>query len=32
LLRVTTFPFLPKGIEVMGAIYDVKSGRLEVIS
>lgn len=32
LLRITTFPFLPKGIEVMGAIYDVKSGRLEVIS
>ena len=32
LLRVTTFPFLPKGIEIMGAIYDVKSGRLEVIS
>jgi len=32
LLRIATFPFLPKDIEVMGAVYDVKSGRLEVIS
>lgn len=30
-LRIKSFPFLPKGIEVMGAIYDVKSGLLEKI-
>lgn len=28
-LRIKSFPFLPKEIEVMGAIYDVKSGKLE---
>jgi len=27
-LRIRSFPFLPKGIEVVGAIYDVKSGKL----
>ena len=30
-LRIRSFPFLPKEIEVMGAIYDVKSGKLEKI-
>lgn len=30
-LRIKSFPFLPKEIEVMGAIYDVKSGKLERI-
>jgi carbonic anhydrase len=29
--RILTYPLLPKGIEVMGAIYDVKSGKLEKI-
>lgn len=28
-LRIKSFPFLPKGIEVMGVIYDVKSGKIE---
>ena len=28
-LRIKSFPFLPKEIEVMGAIFDVKSGKLE---
>ena len=27
-LRIRSFPFLPKGIEVVGAIYNVKSGKL----
>ena len=27
--RILTYPLLPQGIEVMGAIYDVKSGKLE---
>lgn len=27
-LRIRSFPFLPKEIEVVGAIYDVKSGKL----
>ena len=29
--RILTYPLLPKGIEVMGAIYDVKSGSLQKI-
>ena len=29
--RILTYPLLPQGIEVMGAIYDVKSGKLEKI-
>jgi carbonic anhydrase len=28
-LRVKSFPFLPKELEVAGAIYDVTSGKLE---
>ena len=32
LLRVRTFPLLAKELEVVGAIYDVKSGRLKQIS
>ena len=28
-LRIKSFPFLPKETEVMGAIFDVKSGKLE---
>ncbi|MFM8329100.1 MAG: beta-class carbonic anhydrase [Actinomycetales bacterium] len=28
-LRIRSFPFLPKDIEVVGALYDVKSGKLE---
>lgn len=28
-LRVKSFPFLPRELEVAGAIYDVKSGKLE---
>ncbi len=30
-IRILTYPLLPKGIEVMGAIYDVKSGSLQKI-
>jgi carbonic anhydrase len=30
-LRIKSFPFLPKALEVMGAIYDVKSGKLQRI-
>ncbi|MFM7775885.1 MAG: hypothetical protein ACKO7S_02315 [Actinomycetota bacterium] len=30
-LRIKSFPFLPKELDVMGAIYDVKSGKLEKI-
>jgi carbonic anhydrase len=30
-LRIKTFPFLPKSVEVLGAIFDVKSGKLEKI-
>jgi carbonic anhydrase len=29
--RILTYPLLPQEIEVMGAIYDVKSGKLEKI-
>lgn len=28
-LRIKSFPFLPKELEVAGAIYDVKSGNLD---
>jgi carbonic anhydrase len=28
-LRIKSFPFLPKDLEVVGALYDVKSGKLE---
>jgi len=27
--RIQSYPLLPKGLEVVGAIYDVKSGKLE---
>lgn len=27
--RIQSYPLLPQGLEVVGAIYDVKSGRLE---
>ena len=30
-LRIRSFPFLPKELEVVGAIYDVKTGLLEKI-
>lgn len=30
-LRVRSFPFLPKELEVVGAIYDVKTGLLEKV-
>lgn len=30
-LRIKSFPFLPKELDVMGAIYDVKSGKLDKI-
>ena len=30
--RIETYPFLKKGITVMGAIYDVKSGKLSPIN
>lgn len=30
-LRIKSFPFLPKALEVMGVIYDVKSGKLQRI-
>ena len=29
--RVKAFPLLPKDVEIVGAIYDVKSGRLEFV-
>lgn len=28
-LRIKSFPFLPSELEVMGAIYDVRNGKLE---
>jgi carbonic anhydrase len=31
LVRIEQFPLLPKGISVVGAIYDVKSGSLTKI-
>jgi carbonic anhydrase len=31
LVRIEQFPLLPKGISVVGAIYDVKSGSLTEI-
>ena len=31
LVRITQFPLLPKGIAIVGAIYDVKSGKLSKI-
>lgn len=30
-LRIRSFPFLPKELEVVGAIYDVKTGLLEKV-
>lgn len=32
LTRIRAYPLLPKGVEVMGGIYDVKSGQLELMS
>jgi carbonic anhydrase len=29
--RIRTYPLLPKDLEVVGAIFDVKSGKLEKI-
>jgi carbonic anhydrase len=29
--RIRTYPLLPKDLEVSGAIFDVKSGKLEKI-
>ena len=29
--RIKTYPLLPKDLEVVGAIFDVKSGKLEKI-
>jgi len=31
LVRITQFPLLPKSIEVVGAIYDVKTGKINQI-
>ena len=31
LVRIEQFPLLPKGIAIVGAIYDVKSGKLSKI-
>ena len=31
LVRIEQFPLLPKGIEIIGAVYDVKSGKLTKI-
>jgi carbonic anhydrase len=31
LVRIEQFPLLPKGIAIVGAIYDVKSGKLTKI-
>jgi carbonic anhydrase len=30
-MRIKTYPLLPKDLEVVGAIFDVKSGKLEKI-
>ena len=30
--RIETYPFLKKGIKVMGAVYDVKSGKLSPVN
>ena len=32
ILRIETYPFLKKGIKVMGAVYDVKSGKLSPVN
>lgn len=29
--RIRAYPLLPQGVEVVGAIYDVKSGRLDFV-
>jgi carbonic anhydrase len=31
LVRIEQFPLLPKGIEIVGAIYNVKTGELKII-
>ena len=31
LVRIEQFPMLPKGLEITGAIYDVKTGELKKI-
>jgi carbonic anhydrase len=31
LTRIKSFPFLPKELEIVGAIYDVKTGVLKEI-
>jgi len=31
LVRIEQFPLLPKGIEIIGAVYDVKSGKLNKV-
>jgi carbonic anhydrase len=31
LVRIEQFPLLPKGIEIVGAIYNVKTGELKRI-
>jgi carbonic anhydrase len=31
LVRIEQFPLLPKGVDIVGAIYDVKSGKLTKI-
>jgi carbonic anhydrase len=30
-MRIRTYPLLPKGLEVVGAIYHVENGQLEKI-
>ena len=32
LVRIEQFPLLPKGIEIIGAVYDVKSGKLDKVN
>jgi len=32
LVRIEQFPLLPKGIEIIGAVYDVKSGKLNKVN
>ena len=32
ILRIETYPFLKDGVKVMGAIYDVKSGKLSPVN
>lgn len=31
IIRIRAYPLIPEGVEVAGGIYDVKSGRLELI-